>query len=229
MFFRHRNPDLQEFMDDPDCDPVLLGNTYRQFGLINRLLAGWGSVFGQYIAPLCRNDRTYSLLDLGCGGGDLARYISRLALKSGLDLKIVATDPDYRAFTYATSANAGSGITFLNMDLNQIAEAGMEFDFIISNHLMHHLSDQENSELMETASGICNESVIFNDIHRSLAGYVLFGSVIRPFFRNSYIIPDGLTSIRRSYRRNELAGIVPAGWQVRAMLPFRLLAVYIRK
>jgi 2-polyprenyl-3-methyl-5-hydroxy-6-metoxy-1,4-benzoquinol methylase len=226
LFLRYRNPNLRELMDDPGCDPVLLGNTYRQFGRINRLLAGWGTVFNRFIRPNCKKGRSYTLLDLGCGGGDLALYISRLSKKTGLDMKIYAADPDERAYRHAIKFNSGSGITFMNKDLDQISAEGMVFDFIISNHLMHHLQDHENIAVMNTASGLCREYVIFNDIHRSMAGYILFGTAIRPLFRNSCIIPDGLTSIKRSYRRNELERIVPEGWRVQTMAPFRLLATY---
>jgi 2-polyprenyl-3-methyl-5-hydroxy-6-metoxy-1,4-benzoquinol methylase len=226
MFFRHRNTALREQMDDPGCDRDLLENTYRQFGRINRGLAGWGRIFRNFIQPQCKNGGFYTLLDLGCGGGDVAVHISRLAKRAGTNMKIHGTDPDKRAWEYAVSSHKGSGVEFLNVSLDQLAYVGRKFDFIISNHLMHHIEDDANTALMNTSSSMCRKTVLFNDIHRSATGYLLFGTAIRPFFPKSFIIPDGLTSIKRSYRKKELAGIVPDGWEVRTLVPFRLLAIY---
>ncbi|TVQ10800.1 MAG: methyltransferase domain-containing protein [Balneolaceae bacterium] len=223
---KHRDPSLRELMDDPDCDPQLLENTYRQFGTINRLLAGWERVYRAYILPRCKPGRRYTLLDLGSGGGDLAVYIAALNRKYGREIQVYATDPDQRAFHYALKNHRGSGVIFENQSLEKIASTDMQFDFVISNHLMHHLQDDELKTIMEAAAGICYKSVIFNDIHRSSIGYMLFTTAIRPFFRNSFIITDGLTSIRRSFKKDELSRAVPPGWEVKAMFPFRLLAVH---
>jgi 2-polyprenyl-3-methyl-5-hydroxy-6-metoxy-1,4-benzoquinol methylase len=223
---KHRDPSLRELMDDPECDLQLLENTYRQFGSINRLLAGWEKVYQRYILPHCKPGQRYTLLDLGSGGGDLAVYIAGLSRKYGQDMQVYATDPDPRAYMYALKNHRLTDVIFLYDTLEKIASAEMEFDFVISNHLMHHLEEDELRAIMETAAGICVKSVIFNDIRRSPVGYALFSTAIRPLFRNSFIIPDGLTSIRRSFTKSELERVVPPGWEVKKMFPFRLLSVH---
>ncbi|MFN2372511.1 MAG: methyltransferase domain-containing protein [Cyclonatronaceae bacterium] len=223
---KNRDPSLRELMDDPECNLQLLENTYRQFGTINRLLAGWEKVYQRYILPHCKPGQRYTLLDLGSGGGDLAVYIADLSRKYGQDLQVYATDPDQRAYLYALKNHRGRDVLFLDDTLEKIASADMEFDFVISNHLMHHLQEDELRTIMETAAGICVRSVIFNDIRRSTVGYLLFSTAIRPFFRNSFIIPDGLTSIKRSFTKSELDRVVPRGWEVKKMFPYRLLTVH---
>ncbi|MCA1803697.1 MAG: methyltransferase domain-containing protein [Rhodothermaceae bacterium] len=223
---KNRDPSLRELMDDPECNLQLLENTYRQFGTINRLLAGWEKVYQRYILPHCKPGQRYTLLDLGSGGGDLAVYIADLSRKYGQDLQVYATDPDQRAYLYALKNHRGRDVLFLDDTLEKIALADMEFDFVISNHLMHHLQEDELRTIMETAAGICVRSVIFNDIRRSTVGYLLFSTAIRPFFRNSFIIPDGLTSIKRSFTKSELDRVVPRGWEVKKMFPYRLLTVH---
>ncbi|MFU8861894.1 MAG: methyltransferase domain-containing protein [Cyclonatronaceae bacterium] len=223
---KHRDPSLRELMDDPECDLKLLENTYRQFSTINRLLAGWEKVFTRYILPHCRPGQRYTLLDLGSGGGDLAVYIANLSRKYDREIQVYATDTDQRAYLYALKNHGGKDVLFMDDSLDQIASTDMQFDFVISNHLMHHLQEDELKTIMETAAGICERSIIFNDIRRSPAGYVLFSTAIRPFFWNSFIIPDGLMSIRRSFTKRELERVVPPGWEVKKMFPFRLLTVH---
>lgn len=223
---KYRDPSLRELMDDPECDLQLLENTYRQFGTINRLLAGWEKIFTRFILPHCRPGQRYTLLDLGSGGGDLAVFIADLSRKYDREIQVYATDPDQRAYLYALKNNRGTDVLFLDDTLEKIASTDMQFDFVISNHLMHHLQEDELRTIMETAAGICEINVIFSDIRRSTVGYVLFSTAIRPFFRNSFIIPDGLTSIRRSFTKSELEHVVPPGWEVKKMFPFRLLTVH---
>ncbi len=64
-------------MDDPDCDPTRLRATLRRFGMVNRLVSGWGTVYRTHArAQLAGLGRPARVLDLGCGGGDV---VARLA------------------------------------------------------------------------------------------------------------------------------------------------------
>ena len=46
-----RAESLVELMDDPDCDPQRLARTYRRFGVVNRAISGWGSLYRRYLRP----------------------------------------------------------------------------------------------------------------------------------------------------------------------------------
>jgi 2-polyprenyl-3-methyl-5-hydroxy-6-metoxy-1,4-benzoquinol methylase len=72
-----RDREVRELMDDPDADLAALRRTYRQFRLVNRLVAGWGRLYGRDIRPLLSTDREATLLDIGSGGGDVARAMAR--------------------------------------------------------------------------------------------------------------------------------------------------------
>ena len=65
-----------------------------------------------------------------------------------------------------------------------------------------------------------------NDIARADVAYAGFAALTGPFFRGSYITPDGLTSVRRSYTPEELRAVAPPSWQVSSPYPFRLLLSY---
>lgn len=224
--FPKRQPQLVEQMDREDCDPKLLENTYQQFSIINRMLARWKKVYRTELRPLMQQNHPYTLLDIGFGGGNVPVQLLEWARRDGIDLTITAIDPDPRAFQFVQEHRSDSPIHWRQTSSDVLKEEGHSFDFVISNHLLHHLTDQEAVELMQETTALSRQKVIFNDIERSALGYGLFNMFSRPFFRRSFITEDGLISIKRSFTREELQKVAPIGWQVKRLFPFRLLAVY---
>lgn len=226
MFLKSRDTTLTEAMESPECDRRLLFNTYRQFEYINRLLAGWKSLYRRHIRPFLRNTKPSTLLDIGFGGGDLPLALYHWAQREGYNLKITAIDTDSRAMDFVKQHREIPGdVTFRCMNTDQLLEERTRFDFIISNHVIHHLSNQQLRRLATQSTQLCRRRIIFNDLQRSYTAYLLFSCFIAPFFRRSYAGSDGRLSIRRSYTKSELTGILPAQWTVYRKFPFRLIAL----
>lgn len=227
VILSERNADLVEFMDRDDCDLKLLENTYRQFSTINSLISGWKSLYQNEIKALLQKDETTSLLDIGFGGGDIPLKLSKWAKSDGFQLHITAIETDERALQYTEkfSQNPDS-MSFRHNSSSDLIEEGKTFDIVISNHLMHHLSDAELLRLMQEAKQLANRKVVFSDIERSDVGFVLFSGLAEVFFKNSYIAKDGRTSIRRSFTKSELASLIPEDWKVKRQFPFRLQLIH---
>lgn len=226
FFLSQRDTFSSERMEDPKCDIEELENTYRQFEKVNILLGRWRYLYKKFIRPHLSNERSRSLLDIGFGGGDIPRRLKQWAVRDNLLLNITAIDPDPRAFAYVQTHSYSESIEFKNCDLSDLDPAIHSFDFIISNHLLHHLSPSELTTMLEQSRSLCTHTVLFNDLRRSDTAYGLFNLLSRPFFHSSMITEDGLISIKRSYTMRELRDFVPIGWQVRQLFPFRLLLIY---
>lgn len=226
LFLSSRNTTDKERMDSPDCDPAELDNTYKQFKTINTLLSQWRAIYRKEIRPHLQTDTQSHLLDIGFGGGDIPIKLAEWAKKDDLKLHITGVDTDERAFNFVQKMPVPENIEFLNCSSSELLKSGQKYDFVISNHLIHHLSAKELLSTLSEARKLSRGSVLFNDIRRSDIGYLLFNMLARPLFRSSFITHDGLTSIKRSYTHSELAQRVPPGWQVRTLFPFRLLLIY---
>lgn len=220
-----------ELMDDPQCDPRSLTNTYRQFGLVNRLFAGWRGLYQRELAPLLRLNQGPSaplrVLDVGCGGGDLPVLLAKWAAQDGCAVDITGIDPDPRAAAFAATRPVLPGVTFRAAHSADLVAAGDTFDVVISNHVLHHLAAPELAALLADSAALAGRLVLHNDLRRSVAAYGLFSAAALPF-RGSFIRADGLTSIRRSYTPAELAAAAPAGWSV-ARVPLFHQALVLRK
>ena len=226
MTLAQRDSQLREVMDDPDCDPRLLRRTLRGFPLVNRAVSGWGRVYRSHVRPaLERAGGRARLLDIGCGGGDVLRRLVRAARADGIDIEAVGIDPDPRAVEVARETPM-PGVSIRQAFSADLVQEGCEpFDAVVSNHLLHHLSEQEITQLLDDSAALSQGVSVHSDIARSRAAYGLFALGSIPVAAGTLLRVDGLRSIRRSFTGAELAQTLPAGWQVEQPSRFRLLAV----
>ena len=222
-FLQHRHGQLREHMDG-DCDVQRLERTYTQFSVVNQLLAGWQIVYKTYLQPVLSSGHT-RLLDIGSGGGDLARQLAAWAARDGYSLEITMSDPDARAYRYAAKRALPPNVRLLGSHSAELLAAGERFDVIVSNHLLHHLTKEELESLCADSQQLATKLVVHNDIRRSDLAYLGF-SLSKLFFRRSFVTNDGLRSIRRSYTRTELEQISPNGWRVETLFPYRNLLLW---
>ncbi|GAA4826845.1 methyltransferase domain-containing protein [Garicola koreensis] len=219
-----RDEQLRELMDDPDCDPQRLHATLRRFGIVNRLVAGWGRVYRTRLRDvLSRLDRPARVLDLGSGGGDVIAHLAGLAARDGLRAHFTGADPDPRAHQMATSRQI-PGATFRCADAEELLRRGDSFDVVISNHVIHHLGAAELQTFIAASRRLATTTVLHGDIARGRLAYGLFAVGITPLAPGTFLRTDGLRSIRRSHQRAELAAALGTPWSVTQPTPFRLLA-----
>lgn len=222
LFLRARAPHLREKMDDPTCNPALLQATYARFGAVNRLFSGWHVLYKRFLRPRMTRGGQYRLLDIGFGGGDIPVRLIRWAQRDGAQLFVTAIDPDPRALDYARSLPPSPQVRFEQAHSSELVARGEGFDFVVSNHLLHHLSASELAELCADTAKL-GRVVLHNDIARADAAYFGYAALTGPFFRGSLITPDGLTSVRRAYTPSELSEVAPPEWQVTQPYPYRVL------
>jgi len=219
---RERADDAVEIMDG-DCDPGMLTRTYADFRFVNAVVSGWGSIYRREIRPALSTTTLTSLLDIGSGGGDVSQALARWAARDGLRLTVLGIDPDARADAFCRTLPAQPGLSFRRAFSSELVAEGQRFDFVVSNHMLHHLVPADLGALLVDSERLCRKRVLHADIERSRIGYLGFAVGTWPFFRRSYIRPDGLTSIRRSFTAPELRAAAPPGWRVLRGLPSRLV------
>jgi len=226
MNMSRRATGLRERMDDPNCDPDLLQNTYRQFDRLNHLLPGWRRVYVSLIRPLLTDrNRRYSVLDIGCGGGGLLREVHGWAARDGHRLSLLGIDEDPRAVAFSAARQWPEEISFVHTGSGAMAQTGKLFDFVICNHVLHHVPEESFSSFLDDVGALTRNLALICDPLRSRCGYALFGCFASVLFRRSFIREDGLLSIRRSYTLAELRATMPPAWSVRSLAPFRALLV----
>ena len=217
LYLRERALSLTERMDDPHCDPEKLARTYAQFARINALLSGWTGIYRRELRPALQSGAR-TVLDIGCGGGDVLRHLAKLTQRDGLSAEFRGIDPDPRAIAFAQAQHNPANLHFEQADLYTLASGA---DILLSNHVLHHLTPHEIQTLCTTCERLAGKKVIHNDLRRDDRALVLF-PFVGSWFHSSFIFEDGMRSIRRAFTEKELEKFVPPGWQVTPSAPFRL-------
>jgi 2-polyprenyl-3-methyl-5-hydroxy-6-metoxy-1,4-benzoquinol methylase len=220
---------LHEWMDEPDCDDILLLRTVRQFSSINRLVGRYRKILKETVLADMLNepDREYHLVDMGAGGCDIDVWLLRAARKCGLKLRITACDIDERIIHYAqTTYGKEPGLIIQNRDLLS-GPVPASVDYVFANHFLHHLTNDQIIGLLRKWAPQVRRKMVLSDLHRlrsAYAGYAVFAL----FFRNSFARTDGLISIRRGFVPDDLAALttqaIPGlNYSVDGYMPGRLL------
>lgn len=220
-----RARDLTELMDAPDADTDILHRTYERFALVNRLVARWDSTYVEHIRPLFKPGQSIRILDVGCGAGDVALHLRSRLLSDGFDPHVTLIDPSEHVEAFFNTRPLPEGVRYLKTHSGALRQTGATFDLVISNHLLHHLSEPEVVRVMEDSLHLCTRRVLFSDLDRNVIAWACFAVFAWPFSFGTFIHTDGLRSIRRSYLRQELIDLLPGGWSVQRQFPFRLLVM----
>lgn len=228
MTLAARDDGIIELMDDPDCDPVRLRATLRRFDTVNRLVAGWSTVYRSTLGPyLAALDRPARVLDLGSGGGDVIVRLAAAARRDGLEVSWTGADPDERSHRAALERRRPPEVAFRCTDAATLVAEGAAFDVVLSNHVLHHVGDGL-AGFAAASADLSRGIVLHSDVARSRVAYGLYAVGVTPLAPGTFLRTDGLRSIRRSFTRAELAEALdramPGVWTVSSPVPFRLLA-----
>lgn len=224
-----------EWLDDAEMDPAELELVLRDLARFNGAMFGHRSV----IAWLRRatkdapNDRPMTLVDVGCGYGDLLRAIRRWSRQRGLPLKLIGIDLSRETVRIARAAtNDADQIEYRVEDVfeHQVDEP---IDFVVSSLLTHHLSDAMIVKFLRWMEATARKGWLIYDLQRHAVPYFFIGLMGKLTSLHRTVIHDGRISVARSltcaeWRRDILAaGIASDAVQLRWFL-FRFLIGRLR-
>jgi len=191
---------------------------------------------------LARGLSTVSVLDIGCGGGEVPLDVQRRALRAGLNMNITGYDmsPTVVEYARAQAAKVTHGQRGTSDERRRKAEFEVRdvfldppehrFDVVMCSLLMHHLDDARAATLLETMADTASRLVLVNDLVRSKLGYVAAKVALHLLSRSDIVHADGPHSVARAFRVDELQRIVEEvgmnGAQIRTIWPFRMLLTW---
>ena len=196
-------------MDDLSMEGDLLQHTLDQLVLINKRLGGnKATINGLHtLLKTQPKDVTISIVDLGCGSGDILRAVADYGRKNSFTFNLTGIDANAYTVNYARKLSVNyPEISYIEMDVQSIEFSGIPFDMVITTLFLHHFTDQEIERLLIPVVKKARIGVVINDLHRSKTAYFLF-KVISLFIKNPMVKKDGAISVLRGFKKNELITI----------------------
>lgn len=188
-----------ELMDDPSVGEAELGRTLSELEFINRTLGGYAASLSALERLLPPDRRAFTVLDAGCGGGDVARRIVDWAARRGLEARVHGVDLSEAAVRLA-SARAVPGLSFAAGDLFALPQA-RPYDVVHAALLLHHCPGEEAVRALAKLFSLCRLGLVVNDLHRHPAAYHAIRVLTAAFSRDRLIRHDAPLSVLRAFRR----------------------------
>ncbi|MBE2993427.1 methyltransferase domain-containing protein [Sphingomonas sp. CFBP 13603] len=217
----------EELMDADDLDAATYADVVGDLATVNTVTMARRPTL-DFLARAIAGRKSFRLLDVGFGDGDMLRRIANWAKAKGIEAELVGVDLNPRS-EQAARAHGGD-IRYVTGDYADLAYE--PWDVIVSSLVAHHMSHDQLIAFLRFMEDHASAGWFVNDLHRhgfAHWGFPVLATIARwhPIVRH-----DGTLSIARSYRPDEWppllaeAGITEA--KVRRVFPFRLCVERLR-
>ena len=204
----HRSSKM-EIMDDFTMEGALFRDTLDKLEIINRFLGG-NSVTINGLKNLLKNqskNKTITIVDLGCGNGDILRDVAKFGRKNNYSFNLIGIDANLAAIEYAEELSKEySELSFKTIDILSEDFKKQSYDVVLCTLFLHHFKNEELISFLKTTTNKATIGVVVNDLHRHKLAYYLF-KLIGFFIKNKMVRQDGLTSVLRAFKREDLENI----------------------
>ncbi len=203
--FGQRSEEL-EHMDKGDYTPEEYEGCLVELRRINRFLGDAGALRRSLLAEVERADlKSFSVLDVGAGSGELLRVIARRARASGRHARLAGLELNARsAGAMLEESKDFSEIKALRGDALALPFADDSFDYVICSLFTHHFKDPQVVAVLREMNRVARRKVFVIDLHRHPLAYFLYTTIGKIFLHNRLTREDGALSILRSFRPQEL-------------------------
>jgi 2-polyprenyl-3-methyl-5-hydroxy-6-metoxy-1,4-benzoquinol methylase len=199
--------DEPETMDDFAMEGEMLRDALDKIAKINQLLGG-NQLTLRGVQELIGNiskATAITIVDVGCGNGDMLRTLADYGLKNNLNFQLIGIDANNFTVKHAQQLSQNyPNISYQCEDIFDKSFKELKYDIVLCTLTLHHFKDNEIIHLLNVFNANSNIGIVINDLHRSAIAYRLFQALCFVFRLNNMSREDGLISILRGFKKVEL-------------------------
>ncbi|WP_367753107.1 methyltransferase domain-containing protein [Flavobacterium sp. WC2430] len=203
---KHRT-DKEEIMDDFTMEGEILREALDKIAKINQLLGGNTlTLLGvEKLLSSLVTDKEITIVDVGCGNGDMLRTLAQYGKKNNLNFKLVGVDANNFTINHAINLSVNyPNISFICEDIFGEVFNELKYDIVLCTLTLHHFKKEEIEKILPIFYANANLGIVINDLHRNSVSYRLFQLLCRVFQLNEMSREDGLISILRGFKKEDL-------------------------
>ncbi|MCZ4319787.1 methyltransferase domain-containing protein [Aequorivita viscosa] len=206
---KYRSQQL-EVMDNLDFHGPEMKDLLTDLKTVNKWLGG-NSITINGLQKLLQNKsktEKITIVDLGCGDGELLRKCADFGRKHKYNFNCLGLDFNENIIQFAKiKSEAYANIKYLKVDVFSEENLIPNCDIAMCTLFLHHFSNEKVESLLKTLLHKTSIGLIVNDLERSKHAFNLFKVASKLFLKTKTARHDGLVSVARGFKREELESI----------------------
>ncbi|TWI00503.1 methyltransferase family protein [Flavobacterium tiangeerense] len=198
--------DKPEIMDDFALEGEILRDALDKIAKINQLLGG-NQLTLRGVQELIQQSKKEEIVivDVGCGNGDMLRTLADFGINNKLNFKLIGIDANNFTISHAIQLSEKyTNISYRCEDIFKDSFKELKYGIVLCTLTLHHFKNHEIEDLLKVFHTNSSIGIVINDLHRSTIAYRLFQALCFVFQLNDMSREDGLTSILRGFKKEEL-------------------------
>ncbi|HJZ82948.1 MAG TPA: methyltransferase domain-containing protein [Pyrinomonadaceae bacterium] len=230
MFERFRQRSLEpENLDKGSYTPEEYEGCLVELRRVNEWLGDANALRDSLLREIERRDlKSFSVLDVGAGSGELLRVAAGWARETNRDAFFVGLELNERSAKAILEESDGyREIASTRSNGLALPFPDDSFDYVIQSLTLHHFDDEGAVRLVQEMARVAKQGIFVIDLHRNALAYFFYTTIGRLFLHNRLLREDGALSILKSFTPEELEGIGRKanlkGFKVEKYFPSRLI------
>ncbi len=201
-----------ELMDRPQPISSELAADLENLRKLNQYFGGYHLIrcfLRWWLTP----GRTYRILDLATGYGDVPRMVADWARERDISIRIEAIDTQPSTLEIARrQSESYREITFIQADARTFSDQ-LTYDVVLCSLALHHFSEADAVRVLRRAAELSHDKVLVSDLERNWCTSASIWAVTELIFRDPMTKFDGRLSAKRAFSFSEMAALAErAGW-----------------
>ena len=173
---------------------------------VNEWLGDATALRGSLLKEIERDGlRSFSVLDVGAGSGELLRVAAKWARETGRRASLVGLELNERSAHAIVDESADfREISSVRADGFALPFADHSFDYVIQSLTLHHFDDDGVISILREMNRVAARGIFVIDLHRNPMAYFLYTTVGHIILHNRLLREDGALSILKSFKPDEL-------------------------
>ena len=206
--FKYRSTDT-EMMDAPFIGKELLFQNLNELDILNRNLGGHANTLGGIRQLVTDKNKTYHIVDLGCGSGDALKRIAIWARTHDFKVRLTGIDINADAIHYLENhCRDFPEISGKICDWQEYLKGDITIDIIHCSLFCHHLHDDELGILFNMMRHQAKTGFVINDLRRNWFAYYCVYVLTRLLNGSVLSQNDGPISVLRGFKSEEIISML---------------------
>lgn len=206
---KYRSKQL-EIMDDLNFKGSEMNNLLDDLRIVNKWLGGNNITIDglQKLLKSSNKKEKITILDVGCGDGELLRKCADFASQHNYNFEMIGLDFNENILRVAETQSINyPNIKFQKVDVFLDENLIPNCDIALCTLFLHHFSNEKIENLLKTLIEKTTIGLIVNDLERNKYAFNLFKIASNLFLKTKTARHDGLVSVARGFKREELQEI----------------------